>query len=135
MKINDNLIRVKPQGIKAHRDFLLRCLEENQELFRQRLYECASEDPKFFLKIYTEISKHLVPHQQDVNVNLTLNQDFQALQALASTGKDDEKLLQYEAIGPPALESLAPSITLDTPPVNLDAPPIDIEPDPDPPRP
>lgn len=106
MKLDEDLKRKKPDGFKAHRDFLLQCLLENQDKFRQLLWDAAEEDPKFFLKISVEIAKHLIPRQQDVNVNLTLNQDFQALQALSSTSASQKSLGYIERIGVPALESL-----------------------------
>ncbi len=114
MKISQDLSIERKEPYKAHRDFMLMCLEENQEEFKRLLFLAAKEDPKFFLKLYSDISKAIMPKQQDVNVSLTLNQDFQALQALAATGMDNDGLLEYENLGPNAIESL-PVSKLDTP--------------------
>lgn len=99
MRIDDglNLKARGAGGMRAQRDFLLRVLEENQEDFRRCLFEAAKEDPKFFLRIYADLSKVLVPRSQDVNVSLTLNQDFQELQAIAGG----------PSLGPNGIESMS----------------------------
>lgn len=118
MLIGDDLSIVKPKdGGKAHRDFLLRCLEENQEDFRRLLAETAIEDPRLFLKLNIELAKLVVPKQQDVNVQLSLNQDFLELKALAQSGSkqthlidNDSQLIEYEELGPKAIESINTSL-------------------------
>lgn len=108
MKVDENLRTVKSRGIKAHGDFLVSVLEENPENFRRIMREAAEEDPRLFLRYYAELSKLLVPKQQDVNVSLTLNQDFIQLQALASSGQQlESEFVQYEELGPPAIETQA----------------------------
>ena len=86
MRLDDTLHKIPPKGIKAQRDFLLGVLEENQEDFRRLFAEMAIENPLAFVKMYRDISAMLVPKQNELNVNLTLNQDFQELQALGSSG-------------------------------------------------
>lgn len=120
MRINDNLEKVRVhKDVKAHRDFILRVLDENEETFRQTLEESREFNPSLFIKTYVELSKMVMPKQQDVNVNLTLNKDFQELQALASSGQAQMSLeditstiqpefIEYEELGPPAIESLNP---------------------------
>lgn len=108
MKIDENLDRkiLKRADVKAHRDFLLDCLEENQEQFRRLFYELGEMDPKTYLRLYADLSRSLVPKQQDVNVNMTLNRDFQELQALAQSRCDEIESAEYEELGPPAIESM-----------------------------
>ena len=110
-----NLVQTPKKGLKAHRDFLLKCLEENQEDFRRLLADTAIEDPRLFLKLNIELAKLLLPKQQDVNVSLTLNQDFLELKALAESGSarahmiegtGDEQLIEYEELGPEPIESI-----------------------------
>jgi len=86
MLVDDSLHKIPPKGIKAQRDFLLSVLEENQEDFRRLFAEMAIENPYAFVKMYRDLSSMLVPKQNELNVNLTLNQDFQELQALSATG-------------------------------------------------
>ncbi len=86
MRLDKNLGVIPPKGVKAQRDFILRVLEEGQEDFRRIMYEMAIEDPKSYAKLYKELSAMVVPKQQELNVSLSLNKDFQELQALASTG-------------------------------------------------
>ena len=95
MRIDDglNLKARGAGGMRAQRDFLLRVLEENQEDFRRCMFDAAKEDPKFFLRIYADLSKVLVPRSQDV----TLNQDFQELQAIAGG----------PSLGPNGIESMS----------------------------
>ena len=117
MLINQDLtvMQTPKKGLKAHRDFLLKCLEENQEDFRRLLADTAIEDPRLFLKLNIELAKLLLPKQQDVNVSLTLNQDFLELKALAESGSarahmiedaGEEQLIEYEELGPEPIESI-----------------------------
>lgn len=116
MLINPDLTIAPKKGVKAHRDFLLKCLEENQEDFRRLLADTAIEDPRLFLKLNLELAKLLLPKQQDVNVSLTLNQDFLELKALAESGSarahmiegavGEEQLVEYEELGPEPIESI-----------------------------
>ena len=97
MLLNDDfsVLHTPKKGLKAHRDFLLKCLEENIEL-----------------------AKLLLPKQQDVNVSLTLNQDFLELKALAESGSAQAHqiegaqphLLEYEELGPEPIESIETKI-------------------------
>lgn len=119
MLIGEDLTILKPKdGFKAQKDFLLRCLEENQGDFRRLLADMAVEDPKLFLRLNIELAKLVIPKQQDVNVQLSLNQDFLELKALAESGstqthlidKADTHLLEYEELGPKPIESINTSI-------------------------
>ena len=110
----DFTVERQKNPLKAQRDFLIKCLEENQEDFRRLLAATAIEDPRLFLKLCLELQKLLLPKQQDVNVNLTLNQDFLELKALAESGstqthlidKQEQKLIEYEQLGPNPIESI-----------------------------
>ncbi len=85
MLIGDDLERIRTdKGGKAHRDFLMRCLSDTEEDFSRILQMLAVEDPKFFMRIRMDIAKLVLPRQQEFNVNLTLNEDYQELQALAN---------------------------------------------------
>lgn len=120
MLLNDDfsVLHTPKKGLKAHRDFLLKCLEENQEDFRRLLSDLVVEDPKMFLKMNIELAKLLLPKQQDVNVSLTLNQDFLELKALAESGSAQAHqiegaqphLLEYEELGPEPIESIETKI-------------------------
>lgn len=110
MKLDENNKRIPNGGVKALRDFLVDVLEENQQRFREVMFEAASEDPRLFMKYYAELSKLLVPKQQDVNVNLSLNEDFNALKALASKGGgqlgvEEPKYIEFEELGPGVIVS------------------------------
>lgn len=112
MRIDDNLQKVRVhKDVKAHREFILRMLDENEENFRSTLEEAREFNPSLFIKSYIELSKMVMPKQQDVNVNLTLNKDFQELQALASSGQTQRSIediastiqpefIEYEELNP-----------------------------------
>lgn len=95
MKVDELLNRkvLKRADLQAHRDFLMDCLEENQEQFRRLLYELGEVDPKAYLRMILDIHKSLVPKQQDVNLTMTFNKDFQELQALSKS-----EVVEYEEI-------------------------------------
>ena len=99
MLLNEDMEVVRPgKGTRAHREFMMRCLDETEDDFLRILHDMAIDDPKFFMRTRMDISRLVMPRQQEVNVNLTLNEDFQELQALASRGIDSKLLVDKGGI-------------------------------------
>lgn len=69
---------------KAQKEFLLEALADRQDEFLRLLDECKIQDPRFFLKIYTELSKTVMPKETKMDVTIGINRDFDELKAMSS---------------------------------------------------
>ena len=70
------------------RDFLAR----NQEKFEECMDQLAEYDPKTYVTIYKDLTKHMIPKQSEVSVTHGLDEDFKQLAALAQTKTDNNAL-------------------------------------------
>lgn len=76
--------KLTPKEKKAQKEFLREALAERQEDFLRLLDECKIQDPRFFLKIYTELSKTIMPKETKLDVTVGINRDFDELKAMSS---------------------------------------------------
>ena len=88
--VADKRKKLLPQGKKAQKEFIRDLLARNQEKFEELFEELADHDPKAWLLLYQDMQKHIVPKQQQVNVAVGINKDFQELVALSTTKTDEE---------------------------------------------
>lgn len=77
-----------PTSKKAQKEFIRDLLATNQAKFEELFDELAEHDPKRWLELYVDLTKHTVPKQTSVNVNVGLNKDFRDLEMLGSTMLD-----------------------------------------------
>lgn len=70
---------------KSSREFLSVFLEGHQDDFEAVMAEMKDTNPKKWLSVYVDMMKLVVPKQQDVNVSVGMNRDFEELRQLANT--------------------------------------------------
>jgi len=68
------------------RDYLLHWLENNRAGFATAMQSVQKKAPYLYAKYYIEMSKLVMPKEQNINVNIGLNRDLMELQALAGCG-------------------------------------------------
>lgn len=90
--------KLLPVGRKAQKDFIRDMLASNQEMFEKLFAELAEHDPKRWLELYVDLTKHTIPKQTSVNVNVGINKDYRDLQMLAQTKLDEQKNLGMERV-------------------------------------
>ena len=54
--------------------------------------QLAEYDPKTYVTIYKDLTKHMIPKQSEVSVTHGLDEDFKQLAALAQTKTDNNAL-------------------------------------------
>ena len=54
--------------------------------------QLAEYDPKTYVTIYKDLTKHMIPKQSEVSVTHGLDEDFKQLAALAHTKTDNNAL-------------------------------------------
>lgn len=77
--------RLLPSSKKAQQEFVRELLSKNQERFEELFDALAAHDPKRWIELYIDLTKHTLPKQSDVNVNIGVHKDFAELQMLGST--------------------------------------------------
>lgn len=77
--------RILPVKKSAQKEFIRDFLSRNQEKFEECMNQLAEYDPKTFVTIYKDLSKHMIPKQSEVSVTHGLDQDFKELMALSTT--------------------------------------------------
>lgn len=87
--ISERRKKLLPAGRKAQKEFIRDLLSTNQEKFEELFSELAEHDPKAWLLLYHDMQKHVIPKQSQLNVSVSINKDFQELQALSTTKTDD----------------------------------------------
>lgn len=96
--VADKRKKLLPQGKKAQKEFIRDLLAKNQDKFAELFDELAEHDPKAWLLLYHDMQKHIVPKQQQVNVAVGINKDFQELVALSTTKTDDPLAIGAESV-------------------------------------
>lgn len=76
---------VLPVKKSAQKEYIRDFLARNQEKFEECMSQLAEYDPKTFVTIYKDLSKHMIPKQSEVSVTHGLDQDFKELAALSIT--------------------------------------------------
>lgn len=82
---------ILPIKKSAQKEYIRDFLSRNQEKFEECMSQLAEYDPKTFVTIYKDLTKHMIPKQSEVSVTHGLDQDFKELAAMSITkieGKD-----------------------------------------------
>lgn len=77
--------QILPVNKSAQKEYIRDFLARNQEKFEECMNQLAEYDPKTFVTIYKDLSKHMIPKQSEVSVTHGLDQDFKELAALSVT--------------------------------------------------
>ena len=77
--------QILPINKSAQKEYIRDSLARNQEKFEECMNQLAEYDPKTFVTIYKDLSKHMIPKQSEVSVTHGLDQDFKELAALSVT--------------------------------------------------
>ena len=77
--------QILPINKSAQKEYIRDFLARNQEKFEECMNQLAEYDPKTFVTIYKDLSKHMIPKQSEVSVTHGLEQDFKELAALSVT--------------------------------------------------
>lgn len=92
----ERIEKVLPKKASAQKEFIRDLLARHQDKFEDVMNIIAECDPVRYAELYVKLSTHLIPKQNQLNVNVGLNQDYQALQALASTRVGADRQLGFE---------------------------------------
>lgn len=76
---------ILPIQKSAQKEYIRDFLARKQEKFEECMDQLAEYDPKTFVTIYKDLSKHMIPKQSEVSVTHGLDQDFKELAALSVT--------------------------------------------------
>lgn len=77
--------QILPINKSAQKEYIRDFLARNQEKFEECMNQLAEYDPKTFVTIYKDLSKHMIPKQSEVSITHGLDQDFKELAALSVT--------------------------------------------------
>ena len=83
---------VLPARKSAQKEYIRDFLARNQEKFEEGMDQLAEYDPKTYVTIYKDLTKHMIPKQSEVSVTHGLDEDFKQLAALAQTKTDNNAL-------------------------------------------
>lgn len=83
---------ILPARKSAQKEYIRDFLARNQEKFEECMDQLAEYDPKTYVTIYKDLTKHMIPKQSEVSVTHGLDEDFKQLAALAQTKTDNNAL-------------------------------------------
>lgn len=83
---------ILPSKKSAQKEYIRDFLARNQEKFEECMDQLAEYDPKTYVTIYKDLTKHMIPKQSEVSVTHELDEDFKQLAALAQTKTDNNAL-------------------------------------------
>ena len=83
---------ILPERKSAQKEYIRDFLARNQEKFEECMDQLAEYDPKTYVTIYKDLTKHMIPKQSEVSVTHGLDEDFKQLAALAQTKTDNNAL-------------------------------------------
>lgn len=83
---------ILPAKKSAQKEYIRDFLARNQEKFEECMNQLAEYDPKTYVTIYKDLTKHMIPKQSEVSVTHGLDEDFKQLAALAQTKTDNNAL-------------------------------------------
>ena len=83
---------ILPARKSAQKEYIRDFLARNQEKFEECMDQLAVYDPKTYVTIYKDLTKHMIPKQSEVSVTHGLDEDFKQLAALAQTKTDNNAL-------------------------------------------
>ena len=84
--------KILPVSKSAQKEYIRDFLARNQEKFEECMDQLAEYDPKTYVTIYKDLTKHMIPKQSEVSVTHGLDEDFKQLAALAQTKTDNNAL-------------------------------------------
>ena len=77
--------KILPVSKSAQKEYIRDFLARNQEKFEECMNELAQYDPKTYVTIYAQLTKHMIPKQSEMSVTHGLDEDFKQLAALSLT--------------------------------------------------
>lgn len=82
--------KILPVSKSAQKEYIRDFLARNQEKFEECMNQLAEYDPKTYVTIYKDLTKHMIPKQSEMSVTHGLDDDFKQLMALGMTIVEDE---------------------------------------------
>lgn len=82
--------KILPVSKSAQKEYIRDFLARNQEKFEECMNQLAEYDPKTYVTIYAQLTKHMIPKQSEMSVTHGLDEDFKQLMALGMTTVEDE---------------------------------------------
>lgn len=82
--------KILPVSKSAQKEFIRDFLARHQDKFEDCMNQLAEYDPKTYVTIYANLTKHMIPKQSEVSVTHGLDDDFKQLMALGMTTVEDE---------------------------------------------
>lgn len=82
--------KILPVSKSAQKEYIRDFLARNQEKFEECMNQLAEYDPKTYVTIYKDLTKHMIPKQSEMSVTHGLDDDFKQLMALGMTTVEDE---------------------------------------------
>lgn len=82
--------KILPVSKSAQKEYIRDFLARNQEKFEECMNKLAEYDPKTYVTIYAQLTKHMIPKQSEMSVTHGLDDDFKQLMALGMTTVEDE---------------------------------------------
>ena len=84
--------KILPVSKSAQKEYIRDFLARNQEKFEECMNQLAEYDPKTYVTIYAQLTKHMIPKQSEMSVTHGLDEDFQQLAAMGRTKTDNNAL-------------------------------------------
>lgn len=82
--------KILPVSKSAQKEFIRDFLARHQDKFEDCMNQLAEYDPKTYVTIYAQLTKHMIPKQSEMSVTHGLDDDFKQLMALGMTTVEDE---------------------------------------------
>lgn len=82
--------KILPVSKSAQKEYIRDFLARNQKKFEGCMNQLAEYDPKTYVTIYAQLTKHMIPKQSEMSVTHGLDDDFKQLMALGMTTVEDE---------------------------------------------
>lgn len=82
--------KILPVSKSAQKEFIRDFLARHQDKFEDCMNQLAEYDPKTYVTIYANLTKHMIPKQSEMSVTHGLDDDFKQLMALGMTTVEDE---------------------------------------------
>ena len=84
--------KILPVSKSAQKEYIRDFLARNQEKFEECMNQLAEYDPKTYVTIYAQLTKHMIPKQSEMSVTHGLDEDFKQLAAMGRTKTDNSAL-------------------------------------------
>lgn len=87
-----------PKKKRAQKEYIKDLLDRHQDKFEEVMNTLAECDPVKYAELYTKLSVHIIPKQNQLNVSVGLNKDYAELMALGNTNVSPEKRLGFSKV-------------------------------------